>query len=261
LPEGVSLEEILAELVELRRVVAAQAERITELERRLAADSSNSSRPPSSDAPWEKKPAKKRSSRGRSGRKPGKQPGASSVSRALVDDPDQTVVIQPDQCQECATPLADAIESGRERRQVVDVGAAPPPEVTEYQRVSKTCRCCGTVTTPDWDALPTTDPCRDVVAAPGSPVRIGPETLARAALLTCGHFLPVGRARALLETLTGMDVSTGWLAFWRISSGSSARSRSERSPLPTGDGPYWRATRCGTNCASTTAKAPCTPTS
>jgi hypothetical protein len=36
LPEGVSLEEILAELVELRRMVAAQAERITELERRLA---------------------------------------------------------------------------------------------------------------------------------------------------------------------------------------------------------------------------------
>jgi transposase len=221
----VSLEEILAELVELRCVVAAQAERITELERRLAADSSNSSRPPSSDAPWEKKPAKKRSSRGRSGRKPGKQPGSSSASRSLVDDPDQTVVIQPEQCRECATPLADAIESGRERRQVVDVPAVPPPEVTEYQRVSKTCRCCGTVTTPGWDAVPTADPCRDVVAAPGSPVRIGPETLARAALLTCGHFLPVGRARVLLETLTGMDVSTGWLAGVR---GRAARKLEKR---------------------------------
>jgi transposase len=68
------------------------------------------------------------------------------------------------------------------------------------------------VTTPDWNAVPATDPRREVVAAPGSPVRIGPETLARAALLTCGHFLPIGRARALLETLTGMDVSTGLLA-------------------------------------------------
>jgi transposase len=143
LPEGMSLAEVLAEMVELRRVVAAQAERITELERRLAADSSNSSRPPSSDAPWEKKPAKKRSSRGRSGRKPGKQPGASSVSRSLVDNPDQTVVIEPGQCRECASPLAGAAESGRERRQVVDVGVLPPPEVTEYQRVSKICRCCG----------------------------------------------------------------------------------------------------------------------
>jgi transposase len=72
LPEGVSLVELLAELAELRRVVAAQAERIAELERQLGQDSSTSSRPPSSDAPWDKKPAKKRSSRGRSGRKPGK---------------------------------------------------------------------------------------------------------------------------------------------------------------------------------------------
>jgi transposase len=220
----VSLEEILAELVELRRVVAAQAERIAELERRLSADSSNSSRPPSSDVPWEKKPAKKRSSRGRSGRNPGKQPGASSVSRSLTDDPDQTVVIAPEQCRECAQPLTEAIESGRERRQVVDVRAVPPPEVTEYQRVSKTCQC-GAVTTPDWDEIAADDPHRQVMAGPGSPVRIGPETLARAALLTCGHFLPVGRARALLETLTGVDVSTGWLAGVR---GRAARRLEKR---------------------------------
>lgn len=148
-----SLEAVLAELVELRRVVAAQSERIAELERRLSADSSNSSRPPSSDVPWAKEPAKKRSSRGRSGRKPGKQSGASSSSRALVDDPNRTVVIEPDRCRECASPLADALESGRERRQVVDVAQVPPPEVTEYQRVSRTCRCCGTVTTPGWDAV------------------------------------------------------------------------------------------------------------
>jgi hypothetical protein len=32
------------------------------------------------------------------------------------------------------------------------------------------------------------------VTAPGSPVRIGPETVARAAPLTCAHYLPVLRA-------------------------------------------------------------------
>lgn len=56
-------------------------------------------------------------------------------------------------------------------------------------------------------------------------MRVGPETLARAALLTCGHFLPVGRARALLETLTGMDVSTGLLAGVR---GRAARRLEKR---------------------------------
>lgn len=56
-------------------------------------------------------------------------------------------------------------------------------------------------------------------------MRIGPETLARCALLTCGHFLPIGRARALLEALTGMDVSTGFLAGVR---GRAARRLEKR---------------------------------
>jgi hypothetical protein len=42
----------------------------------------------------------------------------------------------------------------------------------------------------------------EAVVAVGSPVRIGPEALARAALLTCAHYLPVGRAREVLEALT-----------------------------------------------------------
>lgn len=204
--------ELEAALAERDRVIAEQGKRIAELERRLGQDSSNSSRPPSSDAPWDKKTARKRSSRGRSGRKPGKQPGASSSSRSLIDDPDEIVVIEPERCRGCESSLAGVPVTGRERRQVVDVGPVPPPEVTEYQRVSKICACCGTVTTPGWDGVTTEDPRRDVVAMAGSPVRIGPETLARAALLTCGHFLPVGRARQLLEALTGIDVSTGFLA-------------------------------------------------
>lgn len=217
--------ELEAALAERDRVIAEQGERIAELERRLGQDSANSSRPPSSDAPWDKKPAKKRSSRGRSGRKPGKQPGASSASRSLVDDPDATVVIEPERCRGCESPLADAPVAGRERRQVVDVGPVPPPEITEYQRVSKICACCGTVTIPGWDQVRDDDPRRDVLAGPGSPVRIGPEALARAALLICGHFLPVGRARQLLEALTGVDVSTGFLAGVR---GRAARKLEKR---------------------------------
>jgi transposase len=217
--------ELEAALVERDRVIAEQGERIAELERRLGQDSSNSSRPPSSDAPWDKKPAKKRSSGGRSGRKPGKQPGASSSSRSLIDDPDEIIVLEPECCRGCESSLVDARVAGRDRRQVVDVGSVPVPEVTEYQRVSKICSCCGTVTTPGWDQVRADDPRRDVVAPAGSPVRIGPETLARAALLTCGHFLPVGRARQLLEALAGIDVSTGFLAGIR---GRAARKLEKR---------------------------------
>jgi transposase len=211
-PGTPSYEELAAENAELKRVVAELSDRICALERRLSADSSNSSRPPSSDAPWDKKPAKKRSSRTASERKPGKQPGAPSVSRSLVDDPDDTMVIAPDRCGRCETSLEGAEEHSRQRRQVVDVRPSPPPEIIEYQRVSKVCPCCGVVTTSDWDddAVPVEH--AGTVAAPGSPVRIGAETMARAALLTCTHYLPVGRARELLETLTAIDVSTGFLA-------------------------------------------------
>ena len=68
LPEGVSLVDVLAELAALRRIVVEQADLIAELQRQLGKDSSTSSRPPSSDAPWDKKLAKKRSSRTRSAR-------------------------------------------------------------------------------------------------------------------------------------------------------------------------------------------------
>ncbi len=60
-----------------------------------------------------------------------------------------------------------------------------------------------------------------------SPVRIGPEFCARAALLTCAHYLPMGRTRELLEALTAIDVSTGFLAGVR---GRAAR-RLERNVL------------------------------
>jgi hypothetical protein len=68
------------------------------------------------------------------------------------------------------------------------------------------------VTTPGWDDVAVPVEHRELVAASGSPVRIGPETLARAALLTCAHYLPIGRARDLLEKLCAIDVSTGFLA-------------------------------------------------
>jgi transposase len=215
-----------AELIETQGALIEQLQdEVMELKRHLSADSTTSSRPPSSDAPWDKKPAKKRSSRTRSGRRPGKQPGASSVSRNLVADPDDTVVIEPDRCQACEASLAGAAEAGRERRQIVDIRPAPPPEIIEYQRVSKGCPCCGTVTTPAWD---TGDERAEVISTPGSPVRIGPETVARAALLTCAHHLPVGRSRQLLEALTGIDVSTGFLAGIR----SRAARRLEKAFLP-----------------------------
>ena len=203
-------------------VIAAQAEliekltaRVAELERRLGADSSNSSRPPSSDSPYTKKIAKTRSSRQRSGRKPGKQPGDPGVSRSLTDNPDKTIRIDPDTCTGCNGSLAGSTPRTVERRQVVDLPPVPPAVITEYRLGARTCRCCGVETTAEWTDLtdvPDTPAHTDVLAGPGSPVRIGPRALAMCAFLTCGHYLPVGRATALLETMTGLHLATGFTA-------------------------------------------------
>ena len=128
----------------------------------------------------------------------------------IVGHPDRVVPIEPGRCAGCSGSLAGASAMVVERRQVVDLPPVPAPVITEYQLLSKTCTCCGAVTTADWAGAD--DVNAQVVAPAGSPVRIGPRALAMCALLTCGHYLPVGRATALLETLTGLHLATGFTA-------------------------------------------------
>jgi len=110
-------------------------ERIQELEARLAKDSHNSSRPPSSDSPFKKPPP--RSRRQPSGRKPGGQPGRCGVTHSLVDGPDQCVIIPlPGTCAG-GTEIATTVLA--ERHQVVEV--VIQREVMEYRIVSGTCAC------------------------------------------------------------------------------------------------------------------------
>jgi len=112
--------------------------RIQELEARLAKDGHNSSRSPSSDSPFKKPPP--RSRRQPSGRKPGGQPGRRGVTRSLVDDPDQDVIIPlPGTCAggRGGTEIATTVLA--ERRPVVEV--VIQREVIEYRIVSGTCAC------------------------------------------------------------------------------------------------------------------------
>ena len=111
-----------ARIVELRSQVAVLAERVAQLERQAGRDSSNSNRPPSSDSPSAKKPrtVTDRSLRGRSGRRPGKQPGEPGVTLAQVPDPDHIVVCAPDRCAGCGHDLADTPVAGEHKRQVLE---------------------------------------------------------------------------------------------------------------------------------------------
>lgn len=102
---------------ELASLVVRQAEQIellkaevADLRRQLGQDSRNSSKPPSSDWPFTK-PAP-RSLRGKSGRRPGGQPGHPGATLALVEHPDERKRHEPGPCGGCGASLADAPEVG-----------------------------------------------------------------------------------------------------------------------------------------------------
>src|SRR4051812_50022024 len=89
--------------------IAEQDARIAELERQLAASSRNSSQPPSSDGL--DKPAPK-SLRGRSGRKPGGQPGREGRTLRQIAVPDEVVVHEPGACSGCGGWVAGGGPAG-----------------------------------------------------------------------------------------------------------------------------------------------------
>ncbi|MGH9059296.1 MAG: IS66 family transposase, partial [Acidimicrobiales bacterium] len=220
-PVPSSVEELAGLVIELRaanaglrEVIAAQAMELAELKQRLGKDSSTSNRPPSSDPPYRK--PERRSSRRSSGRDPGKQHGAPGAAMPLVDNPNETIICDPDSCADCGADLRGARVTGTARRQITDVLAPPPPWVTEYRIITRACPCCAARTPGEAPAGVT------------GRAQYGPGVLGRAAELLCGHYLPVARAARLMASMLGVSVSTGFMAGVR---GRAARLL-EREFLP-----------------------------
>lgn len=187
----------MARVEQLEALVARLQETIQDLEARLKQDSTNSSRPPSSDPPGtvrQKKPPR--------GKKRGGQPGHRGVSRCLLppEQVDRTVECVPSTCQHCGEALPEAPASSDPapwRHQVVEV---PPicPTVTEYRRHARTCSACGQRT---WASLP----------AGVSTRRVGPRLQAVVALLSGACRLSRRSVQALLRDLFGVQLSLGTL--------------------------------------------------
>jgi transposase len=194
--------ELERELAAERARADALAERVEWLSRRLGKDSSNSSKPPSSDGPYRKPArARDRSLRERSGRRPGKQPGAPSSTLGQVPDPDEDVECPPAECRRCGAGLAAEPVLAEQRRQVFEAAPPPPrPRVTQYRVQAKACPCCGEVTE---GAAP---------AGVTGRAQYGPGVHALAALLTSWHHVPAGRAAAMLAGLAGVRASAGFTA-------------------------------------------------
>lgn len=178
--------------------VQALNERVRELEIRLAKDSHNSHKPPSSDEPTFRRPARK-SLRRRSGKKPGGQPGHTGCTRLQVERPDKVHSHVPDSCAGCGDDLSDVVPYLAQRRQIFDL----PPlhlHVEEHQVHDKRCPGCGHVTRA---AFP-----RGV----DEPVKYGPGVLGLGLYLQAYQLLPYGRAAGLIGDLFGQMPSQGTLA-------------------------------------------------
>jgi transposase len=182
------------------RVTAVEAENtalraeIQALRGRLGKDSHNSSKPPSSDGP--KRVPK--SLRGKSGRRPGGQPGHPGHSLSLVEQPDQVVVYQPETCRGCGQDLGSATVLRTERRQVIDLPVVRA-QVVEHQAETRGCPGCG---------QQTTAPFPPEVRAP---VQYGPQVATLAVYLHQEQLLPVERTGQVLGEVFGCPISDGTL--------------------------------------------------
>jgi transposase len=121
---------------------AAQAEKIQDLEARLKTNSTNSSKPPSSDGPGIDRTAKVGRGKGKKRRRGG-QPGHASTARApiLPEQADEEVHVLPEHCEHCKSTL-----SGRDEAPIGrPVYEMPRPriELRWYWLHKLRCEACG----------------------------------------------------------------------------------------------------------------------
>lgn len=166
--------------------------RICELEKRLGKNSSNSSKPPSSDGLKRTKSQRPKNS----SRKPGGQPGHPGQTLRQSQNPDISVAVPLDTCPECGADLSGQPAAGEEIRQIFDL----PPirmQVTEYRAQRKMCPDCGRSVTAGFPA--------DVCA----PTQYGPGMQAVMSYLNVRQVVPCGRTAEICQDLFGHRPSAG----------------------------------------------------
>lgn len=171
--------------------------RIKELEDQANQNSSNSSKPPSTDG-W--RSPKKRSLREPSGKSRGGQVGHPGQGGKLSDNPDDIVTFSANQCPDCQHDLS-GVDYTTKVKQLVEL---PPitPIVTEYQIEVKCCPGCA----------------REVQAT-GCPIdhqmEFGSRLKAYCVYLSAYQFIPCKRTTELLSGLFGVSISAGSLDNFR----------------------------------------------
>jgi transposase len=173
----------------LRADNAALLAKIAELQRQLELNSSNSSKPPSSDG-LKKKPRIPGSLRGRSGKSSGGQKGHKGETLRQVEAPDRIERHEAKVCGRCCAGLSPSMQTGVEKRQVFDLPERLI-EVTQHEASVYCCAACGFETKADFPAG---------VAAPA---QYGERIRAAAIYLNVQQLIPEDRVAQTMNDLFG----------------------------------------------------------
>jgi transposase len=195
------VEESRRRVAELEKQLIERDKKIEDLEHQLAGrkkDSSNSSKPPSSDGLAADKrihPQRKKSRR-----KPGGQPGHPGAHRALVpaDRVDRMVIVLPEACKRCGATFPEERPQSNDpgdlhRHQVTELPEIHPL-ITEHQFPTRVCSC-GEITRA---AIP-----KEVRS------HFGPKLTALISYLTVVCRMPRRKTEELLGTVLDIPIALG----------------------------------------------------
>lgn len=189
-------ETVVAWILAMDQRLRALEETIQILEARLAQNSKNSSKPPSSDPPDKK--LKPMSLRSKTDKKPGGQTGHKGTTLRQVNQPDHTQDHRPQTCPNCQADLQEQPSIGYTPRQVFEM---PDPKivVVEHRSHQVICPCCNK---------------RAQAAFPegvNQPAAYGPRLLGFASYLHAQHLIPFARCAQIVTEVTGAVFSPGSL--------------------------------------------------
>ncbi len=166
--------------------------RIAQLEAILSKNSSNSSKPPSSDG-LKRKP---KSLRQKSGKKPGAQQGHPGKGLSPLSNPDNIINHEPQSCLGCGADLSQEQGSCVDQRQVFDI-APPKVEVSQHQALQKTCPQCGMCNRGNFP--------QEV----RGPVQYGERVQGLSAYFNHQHFIPIDRLCQVFKDVFKLPLSAG----------------------------------------------------
>jgi transposase len=226
----------IAELEARHQAEIARLEaRIAELEKRLGKNSSNSSKPPSSDGFKRTRSLRTNTS----GRKPGGQPGHPGARLVPSSAPDEVVDLPLEQCPQCQSDLSEQPVESQEVRQVFEL---PPIKmrVTEYRAARKRCPHCGRIFTAEFPAGVT------------APTQYGPGMQAVMTYLQVWQLLPHERTAQVCEDLFGHRPSAGSIVRSVMKSAAQMEPAAQQIATALSQAPVLHADETGVRCEGDT---------